>query len=63
MFNVEEVLFHECGTKIPLEPITSSPLVVFISGLDLANTENASLSLDMFQVCPLSLLYIFIFFE
>lgn len=49
MFVVQECLFYECGPKIPLKPINNSPLVVFISGLDLANTENSALSLDLFQ--------------
>ena len=34
---------------MPLKAIDDSPLVVFISGLDLANTDNAALSLDLFQ--------------
>lgn len=49
MFVVQECLFYECGPKIPLKSINNSPLVVFISGLDLANTENSALSLDLFQ--------------
>lgn len=49
MFNVKEVLFYECGPERPLKSISSAPLVVFISGLDLANTENAALSLELFQ--------------
>jgi DNA polymerase delta subunit 2 len=48
-FTVEEVLYYECGPQIPLKPIDESPLVVFISGLDLANTSNVSLSLDLFH--------------
>lgn len=43
------MLFYECGPEIPLKAIDDSPLVVFISGLDLANTDNAALSLDLFQ--------------
>lgn len=42
-------MFYECGPEIPLKSIDSSPLVVFISGLDLANPENAALSVDLFQ--------------
>lgn len=34
---------------MPLKTIDDSPLVVFISGLDLANTDNAALSVDLFQ--------------
>lgn len=49
VFTVEECLFYECGPEIPLKRIETSPLVVFISGLDLANTENASLAIDLFQ--------------
>lgn len=49
MFTVEDVLFYECGPEIPLKSINNSPLIVFISGLDLANTESASLSWEIFQ--------------
>lgn len=49
MFIVQEILFYECGPEIPLKAISSSPLIVFISGLDLANTEHSALSLDFFQ--------------
>lgn len=49
MFIVDEYLFYECGPEIPLKAINTSPLVVFISGLDLANTESSSLSLEIFQ--------------
>ena len=49
MFVVQEVLFYECGPEILLKTIDSSPLVVFISGLDLANTDHSALSLDFFQ--------------
>lgn len=48
-FVVDECLFYECGPEIPLKPIQASPLIVFMSGLDLVNTENAALSLDVFQ--------------
>jgi DNA polymerase delta subunit 2 len=43
------VLFYECGPELPLKTIDDSPLVIFISGMDLANTENAALSIDLFQ--------------
>lgn len=49
MFTVEECLFYECGPELPLKSIDASPLVVFISGLDLANTDNVALSLDLFS--------------
>lgn len=48
MFTVEECLFYECGPELPLKSIDASPLVVFISGLDLANTDNVALSLELF---------------
>lgn len=49
MFTVEECLFYECGPELPLKSIDASPLVVFISGLDLANTDNVALSLELFS--------------
>lgn len=49
MFTVEDVLFYECGPELPLKKINNSPLVVFISGLDLANVEDTALSLELFQ--------------
>lgn len=49
MFTVEDCLFYECGPEVPMKSIDNSPMVVFMSGLDLANTENAALSLELFQ--------------
>jgi DNA polymerase delta subunit 2 len=49
MFEVKEWLFYECGPEVPLKSIDSSPLVVFMSGLDLGNPENAAPSLDLLQ--------------
>lgn len=49
MFMVEDCLYYECGPELPLKTIGRSPLVVFISGLDLANTDNVALSLSLFQ--------------
>jgi DNA polymerase delta subunit 2 len=49
MFEVKECLFYECGPEIPLKSIDSSPLVVFIGGIDLGNPENAAPSLDLLQ--------------
>lgn len=49
MFVVQELLFYECGPEMPLKEIASSPLVVFISGLDLANLEHCAVSLQLFQ--------------
>lgn len=42
-------MYYECGPEIPLKVMTNSPLLVFISGLDLANAENMPLSVDLFQ--------------
>lgn len=49
MFVVQDCLFYECGPEIPLKTINSSPLVIFISGIDLGSTESSALSLDLFQ--------------
>jgi len=49
MFVVQDLLFYECGPALPLKEIASSPLVVFISGLDLANMEHCATSLQLFQ--------------
>lgn len=46
---MEECFFYECGPEIPLKPIDNSPLVVFMTGLDLANTDDNTLALDLFQ--------------
>jgi hypothetical protein len=34
MFVVEDLIFYECGPEIPLKTLNTSPLVVFISGID-----------------------------
>lgn len=46
---VEDHLFYECGPQKPLEDLTSSPLLVFVSGLNQSATHDFSLSLELFQ--------------
>ncbi|XP_070497233.1 DNA polymerase delta subunit 2 [Chironomus tepperi] len=48
-FQVEELILYESGPELPLKVLDTSPLLVFISGIDLANTESPSLPLDLFQ--------------
>lgn len=49
VFEVKQCLFYECGPEVPLKSIDISPLVVFLSGIDLVNPENAASSLNLFQ--------------
>lgn len=46
---VEDHLFYECGPQKPLKDLTSSPLLVLISGLDQSATHDFTMSLELFQ--------------
>lgn len=48
-FVVDDYLFYECGPQKPLKDLTSSPLLVLISGLDQSATHDFSMSLELFQ--------------
>lgn len=48
-FVVEDHLFYECGPQKPLKDLTSSPLLVFVSGLNQSATHDFTMSLDLFQ--------------
>lgn len=49
-FSVEDTLFYECGPQKPLSSLSSTPLLVLISGLDQsACVTDFSISLEMFQ--------------
>lgn len=46
---VDDHLFYESGPQKPLKDLTSSPLLVLISGLDQSATHDFSMSLEIFQ--------------
>lgn len=46
---VEDHLFYECGPQKPLKDLSSSPLLVFISGLDQSSTHDFTMTLELFQ--------------
>lgn len=48
-FIVEDYIFYECGPQKPLTELSSSPLVVFISGLDQSSDVDFTFSLKLFQ--------------
>ncbi|XP_055302693.1 DNA polymerase delta subunit 2 isoform X2 [Sitodiplosis mosellana] len=48
-FMVEDNLFYESGPQTPLKDLTSSPLLVFVSGLDQSSTHDFTMSLELFQ--------------
>ncbi|XP_031618741.1 DNA polymerase delta small subunit isoform X2 [Contarinia nasturtii] len=48
-FVVEDHMFYECGPQKPLKELTSSPLLVFVSGLDQSATHDFTMSLELFQ--------------
>lgn len=48
-FVVDDYLFYECGPQKPLKDLTSTPLLVLISGLDQSATHDFSMSLELFQ--------------
>lgn len=48
-FVVEDHLFYECGPQKPLNDLSSSPLLVLVSGLDQSATHDFTMSLDLFQ--------------
>lgn len=48
-FVVEDHLFYESGPQKPLKDLTSSPLLVLVSGLNQSATHDFTMSLDLFQ--------------
>lgn len=48
-FVVEDHLFYESGPQTPLKDLTSSPLLVLVSGLDQSATHDFTMSLELFQ--------------
>lgn len=42
-------MFYECGPQKPLKELSTSPLVVLVSGLDQSTTHDFSMSLELFQ--------------
>lgn len=46
---MEDHLFYECGPQKPLKDLTSSPLLVFMSGLDQSSTHDFTMSIELFQ--------------
>lgn len=48
LFNVEEIVFYECGPEIPLKSLDSSPSILILSGLNLAkNDETSMMSINL----------------
>lgn len=43
------MIFYECGPEKPLKTLDTSPLIVFISGIDMGNIEPPILALDLFE--------------
>lgn len=48
-FMVTDHLFYECGPQKPLKELSTSPLLVFVSGLDQSSSHDFSMSLELFQ--------------
>lgn len=48
-FTVDDHLFYECGPQKPLKELSTSPLLVLISGLDQSSTHDFAFSLELFQ--------------
>lgn len=46
---VDEHLFYECGPQKSLKDLSTSPLLVLISGLDQSSTNDFTMSLELFQ--------------
>lgn len=48
-FYVDDCVFYECGPQKPLSTLSTSPLIVLISGLDQSSMHDFSVSLELFQ--------------
>ncbi|KAG5679235.1 hypothetical protein PVAND_008815 [Polypedilum vanderplanki] len=48
-FIVDGIIFHQCGVEKLLKVIDNSYLIIFISGIDMANIDAPILFLDLFQ--------------
>ncbi|GAB0092826.1 DNA polymerase delta subunit 2 [Sergentomyia squamirostris] len=48
-FNVDEIIFHECGPQKPLISLDISPHIVLMSGLNMSNADDIQLNFEMFQ--------------
>lgn len=48
-FLVDDCVFYESGPQKSLSTLSTSPLIVLISGLDQSSTQDFSISLELFQ--------------
>lgn len=46
---VDDFVFYECGPQKPLKDLSSSPMLVLVSGLDQSSNHDFSMSLDLFE--------------